>query len=245
MDNLLSETNHVLSILDRAMFPSGEEIQSMTDAELTVLNKNLSTIVDNMDFIEESVEKSERHLQYANHNLKELKESLETTISFKVGLLDIIFSLNAENLKNLPKRLQDFRKVFQRLRIAVERVKEIVVEEHQNRKVVFLKKRQKMLWTYPMAAVFSVVFATLAIQFVSIPFVVAAIFPQLVYWGIYLIRRRKFHKLNKYPSWAFKKIQVSIFALTQALHKYVATGDILTPTETKIKKKTIEMRGTS
>ncbi len=245
MDNLLSETNHVLSMLDRTTFPSGEDIQSMSDSELTVLNRNLSTIADNMDFVEESVERSERHLQYVNHNLKELKKSLETAVSFKVGLLDVIFSLNVENLRSLPIRFQDFREIFKRLSIAVERLKEIVVEEHQNRKVVFSERKRKILWKYPPVVVFSAVFAILAIQFVSIPFLIAALFLQLAYWGVYLLKWRRFYKLSKYSSWAFKRIQMSIFALTQALHKYIATGDILTPTETMIKQKTIETRRNS
>ncbi|UCB59832.1 MAG: DUF3267 domain-containing protein [Candidatus Bathyarchaeota archaeon] len=238
MDNLLSETNHVLSILDRTTFPSQEEIQTMSDAELTVLTKNLSIIAGKMDFIETSVEKSSHAKQSVDQNLNNLNQNLKATISFKVGLLDKILLLNAENLQNLPRRFQDLRELLQRLRLEVDRLKEIVEQEHQSRRANFLKKKQKMLKTYPIIAGVSTIFVLLAIQFASIPSLVAALIPQLLYGGIYLIRWRRFHRLSRYPSWAFNQIQVSVFALAQALHKYVATGDILTPEKMNIMEKT-------
>lgn len=245
MDNLLSETNHILSVLGSTTLPNEEEIQGMSDAELTVLNRNLSTVVANEGFIARSLEKCEEHLQSAIHNLRELKKSLETAIAFKVGLLDAIFALNAENLKNLPSRFKNFKEAFQRLCIEVKRIKKVVEREHRKREVIFLRKRRRMMRIYPFVVIFSAVVALVGIQpaleLVAVPFLVAALFPQLVYWVIYLLMWRSFHRVSGYSSWAFSQIQTFIFALTQGFSKFIATGDILTPTKAAVKQKRREI----
>jgi len=244
MDNLLTETNHMLSTLGRITFPDLGEIQGMSDAELSILDKNISTIVASEDFIERSFEKCEGHPPSAVQNLEELRKGLEKAGAPKVGLLDDIFALNAENLRNLPKRFENFRESFQRLSIEVRKLKELVEREHNKRKTIFSKKRRRILRIYPLVVVLSAVFTLAGIQFAMHPlvilFLVAALFPQLVYWVIYLMMWRRFNKVGRYSSSAFSQIQVFIFALTQAFYKFIATGDILTPREASVKQKPVE-----
>ena len=244
MDHLLSETNHMLSVLGRTTFANDEEIESMSDAELTVLSKNLSILVSNEDIVERSLKKYEGSLRSAKNNLKELRKSLEATTAYKVGLLEGVFALNVENLRNLPERFKRFRETFQRLRVEVRKLKELVEKEHHKRRVAFAKKRRKMIRTYPLIVVLSAVVASISflpgIGATRIPLLVAALLPQLVYGFIYLLSWRSFHVLNKYPSWVFSQIQVNIFALVQGLYRFIATGDILTPSKTEIEQKSVE-----
>jgi len=237
MDNLLSETNHMLTALGQTKLPTEEEIQNMSDAELTVLNKNLSAFVACESFIESSFRKCEMHLQTAINNIEKLKKSVELSTAFEIGLLDAIFSINVENQKNLPRRLKNFRESFQKLCMKVKKIRNQVEKEHKERKVTFSNKRTKMIRIYlPMIVALSVILALIGIQpsmeSMKILFLSAALFPQLGYWTIYLLSLRAFNKLSHYSSSTFDQIHVFIFALTQTFYNFVATGDILTPTET-------------
>ncbi len=236
IDNLLSETNHFLSVLGKGTSLNEDEIQSMKDAELTVLRKNLTRIQANEDFVEDLQNACESYLHSATHNLEELRQNLEAT-SQKTALADAILSLNTENMKNLPRRFKDFKKNFQGLRVEVKKMKQLVEKEHRKRKAAFSKKKRRTTHTYPLFAFFSAIAVFLATQAGSTPvriaFIAIAAFAQLVYWTTYLLIWRSFYRVDKYSSWTFNNVQIFLFALAQGLYKFIATGDILTPTETK------------
>lgn len=234
MDSLLSETNPMLSALSRTLIPDKEEIQRMSDAELTVLSKNLVTLAANDGFVENLLEKCEQSVQSANNNLKELKNDLEELGVYKAGSFDDILSVNVENLKNLPRRLVNFKEAFQSLRAEIADIKESTQEEHRNRKVAFAGRKRKMTRMYPLFAVLSIIFALLGFQPIvlgsmRILFLAAALFLQLVYGILYLRMWGSFHAVNRYSSSAFNQLQVFVFALAQVFHKFISTGDLVAP----------------
>jgi len=224
----------VLSALSRTLIPDKEEIRRMSDAELTVLSKNLVTLAATDGLVENLLEKCEKSIQSANNNLKELKNDLEKLGVYKAGSFDDILSVNVENLKNLPRRLTNFKEAFQSLRAEIADIKESTQEEHLNRKVAFAGKKRKMTRMYPLFAVLSIIFALLGFQSIvlgsmRILFLIAAFFLQLVYGILYLHMWRAFHAVNRYSSSAFNQLQVFVFALAQVFHKFISTGDLVTP----------------
>jgi hypothetical protein len=234
MDSLLSETNQVLSALSQTLVPDKDEIQRMSDGELTVLSKNLAALTANGGLVENVLHKCEESVQSAKSNLKELRSDLEELGVYKTGSFDDIVAVNVENLRNLPNRLKHFKEQFQSLRAEVADIKELAQAEHHNREVVFAGKKRRTTRMYPLFALFSVVLAFVGFQpfmqeSMRITFLAAALFVQLVYGMLYTRVRRSFHTVNRYSSSAFTQLQVFVFALAQTYHKFVSTGDLVTP----------------
>jgi len=234
MDSLLSETNQVLSALSQTLVPDKDEIQRMSDGELTVLSKNLAALTANGGLVENVLHKCEESVQSAKSNLKELRSDLEELGVYKTGSFDDIVAVNVENLRNLPNRLKHFKEQFQSLRAEVADIKELAQAEHHNREVVFAGKKRRTTRMYPLFALFSVVLAFVGFQpfmqeSMRITFLAAALFVQLVYGILYTRVWRSFHTVNRYSSSAFTQLQVFVFALAQTYHKFVSTGDLVTP----------------
>ncbi len=240
MDNLLTETNYALSTLNRYPFPSEEAIRAMKDGELSVLKKNLSAFIANAKLINESLYTSEAHLQYLASGPKELKRRLEPTGAFKVGLLDAIFDVNSENLRNLPKQFKKFSKTFKDFFLQVEEISKLVEKEHQNRKPSFLKRKRKMLLAYPIPAILSVVLAFLGLQSTSLlaglPFLISAFLLHVAFAAQYLRLRKSFLSVGRYPSPAFNRVQLFVLALTQTVYKFAVTPNILAPMEISVSR---------
>lgn len=232
MDNLLTETNYALSTFSRTPFPRKEAIHAMKNGELGVIKKNLSTFMINEKLINESLDTSEEQLQYVTRNLKELKRRLEPKGAFKVGLLDAIFNVNTENLRNLPKQFKKFRKSFKDLCLQVKKISEIAEKEHHRRTPSFLKRKRKMLIVYPLVAILSAVLALAGLQStsssVALPFLISPFLLHVAFAAYYLRLKQSFLSVGGYPSPAFDQIQLFILALTQTVYKFAVTGNILT-----------------
>jgi hypothetical protein len=244
MDNLLTETNYTLSTLCRAPFPSEEEIQAMKDGELSVLKKNLSAFIANKKVVDDTLASSEEQLKNVTRSQERLEGCLKPTGAFKVGLLEAIFDVNTENLRNLPKGFKKFRETFEDPCLNVGKIRKIVEKEHQKRTREFLKRRRKILVAYSLIAALSAIFVLVGLQspfpLGVLPFLIPPILMHAAIAIRYLILEREFHTIGRYPSPAFDQIQLSVLALTQAVYKFVATGNILTPGETLLDHEPIE-----
>ncbi len=233
MDNLLTETNYALSMLSRASIPKEDAIQAMKDGELSVLQKNLSGFVGNEQLIEASLSTAEAQPDAVANSLQELKSRLKPIGAFKVGLLDAIFEVNAENLRALPKRFAKFRNTFKNLCLHVEETRKLVEQEHQKRKPPFQKKKRKLRLTYPLVACLSAVLVITGLHFTSfptvLPFLISPLLLHAVFLAYYLRLTRSFRSVSRYPSPAFDQIQLFVLALTQAVYTFAVTGNILTP----------------
>jgi len=248
LDNLLTETNYALSMFSRTPFPSEEALVEMKDGELNVLTKNLSGFIANKKLISESLDSSEAQLQFAASSQDELKRRLKPTGAFEVGLLDAIFDVNTENLRNLPKQFRKFRKAFGGLCYRVEKINRFVERELQDRKPSFLKQKRKALITYPILAISSVVLAVVGFQstslYTSLLFLISPFILHVAFAAYYLRLRKSFRSVGKYPSSAFDQIQLYVLALTQTVYRFAVTGNILAPTKISTSHVHTEIRRT-
>jgi len=234
LDNLLSETNLTLAALGRVPSMEKEDIQTLSDGEVFVLNKNLSTFVANEKLVTASLEKSEKCLFQAVQNVENLRSRFLSNEAFQIAILKSVFAINTENLKHLPKRFETFRSEFQRLSTEVKKIERMTGTECKKREPLIAKKKRRMLLIYPFAMAISAVLAfvgfTIDSGFASISFMTAAILLNAVYWLIYYLRWKSFYTIRRYPSPAFSRVQLFLLAFAQATHKFLATSDVLTPT---------------
>jgi len=233
LDNLLSETCYLLSTLKRTNLPNAKEIKEMSIGELAVLRKDLSALRENQNLIEECIHKSQNNLAKANQSLKALKTTLKPSENFKIALLDTMFHVNVENLEKVPTRIKEFQKEWKTLCKRIEKIRELVEKEYGERKTLIAEKKRKMLKIYPLIVALSIVPAILSFQPSLtawwIIFMSVAMILQVFYLVVFYRVWRSFHKVTRYPSQAFKRIQLFVLALTQAIYGYVTTGDVLTP----------------
>ncbi len=233
LDNLLSEVCFSLSTLNRAHLPSGKEIKEMSIGELAVLMKDLSGLTEIQRLIDECTKESERNLTRINQSLEQLKTTLKPSEAFKIGLLDTMFHVNAENLEAVPNRIKKLRKEWKALCKKIERIRGHVEKEYIERKNVIAKRKRKMLKIYPLVFALSIILSILSFQpslaALWMAFMSVALILHAFYWAVFYRMWRSFHKVTKYPSHAFSRVQVFILALTEAVYGYVATGDVITP----------------
>jgi len=232
LDNLLSETCFKLSTLNRARLPGAREIKEMSIGELAVLMKDLSALKENQMLVEKCIQNSENQLTKINQSLQQLRINLKPSKTFKIGSLDVMFAVNAENLEKLPARIKEFQKEWKIFCKRIENVREHVEKEYSERKPVIVRKKRKMLRIYPLVLALSVIFFILSFQPSIanwwIAFLSTALILQVFCWIAFYRMWRSFSKITKYPSQAFSMVQLSILALTEAVFGYVTTEDVLT-----------------
>jgi len=235
LDSLLSETNLTLAALGRVPSIEKEDIQKLGDGELFVLHKNLSTFVANEKLATASLERSEKCLLRAVQNVENLRGHFLSKEALQPSLLDSVFAINTENLKHLPKRFETFWNEFQRLSTQTKKMLKTIKTEYKKREQSIAKKKRQTLLIYPLILALSAVLAhvgfALNFNLAKVLFIVAIMVLNAAYWFFYYLRWRSFHTVRKYPSSTFSRVQVFLLAFAQATHKFLATSDVLTPTE--------------
>jgi ABC-type multidrug transport system fused ATPase/permease subunit len=235
LDNLLTETCYTLYALNKTRLPEAKEIREMSTGELAVLANDLSEFGENQEFVEKYIQGSEETLSKLNQSLREVREAIKPSDNFEIGLLDATFNVNLENLEALPGRIKDFRKEWKVVCKEVDRIRKHVDDELENRKAETDQKKHNMLKVYPAIIAISVLFgafgflplfATLWIPMLSI-----ALIAQALYWLTFYRTWSSFHRVSKYPSQAFGRIHLLTLAWTEAIYKYVTTGNILASSE--------------
>lgn len=233
LDNLLNETCFKLSTLNRARLPSAKETKEMSIGELAVLTKDLSAFTENQKLVDECIQESENHLIKIKESLKQLETTLKPSKDSKIGLLDVLFHVNAENLDNLPNRIKEFQKEWKTLCKRIEKIRQYVEKYYEERKPTIARKKNKILKLYALPATLSIALFTLGYQPTLAPWwttiLLIALVPQLFYGIAFYRMWRSIHKATKYSSPAFNTIQLLILGLTETVYEYVATGDVLTP----------------
>jgi len=240
MDNILQETNFSLSSMGRLTLLRKRELTAMKDGELTILVKNILSFLEMRPLVNEFVKKSEEELGVANQSMEQLENHLKPTSPYKIGLISSILAINKENKANLPHEFDRFRKLYSEFSDRLEKVKDQVSGEQQKRKVAFLRKRKRIMNTYPFVVALSTImvlagsFWISSIPYVAIAILACAALLQVGYWTIFSLQRKSFYNIGRYSSPEFDRTHLYILALTQAIHKFIANVDILNPSETKI-----------
>jgi hypothetical protein len=233
LDNLLSEVNLNLLSLSNVSPSSAESVRSMKDGELSVLEKNLSSLIAHKSFVRESWRNSEKHVRDANVELGELEKRVKPTGDFEVGSFEAGLQMNAENLAHLPSQLQTFRTLSQDLFEGIEKVRKNAQKELAARKAAITKKKKRRLAFYPAFAGMSVVLGILGFwmftDYMTIALLAASLLVQLSYWIAYLTFSRSFNRVSRYPSLAFRQAHFFAFAFTESLYEFMATANLLTP----------------
>jgi hypothetical protein len=234
MDNLLSNTNHMLSALSRTMLPPTEEIVQMSDGELNTLESGLSCLNGNMHLINRTLTDCEERLQTANKNSDEIRRILEPQADFKVGLIEPTLALNEENMRNLPKRFRDFNSHFEKLHSKVLELEGIIKEERKKREPSFKKKRAETLRQYPIILVLSAVLLLTGLEFTTGTMAYSLIglsaVLQVCFWMIYGLRRESSRMVGKYASPTFDQLHTFVIGLVHAMYQLSSTSDVLSPT---------------
>jgi len=238
IDRILSDTNFTLSSLGRLTLLGKKRLTEMKDGELTLLRKNLSMFLENEPLVNEFVEKSEEHFRSAVRNMEELERHLKPTGPYKVGLITSILAINKENMKNLPLGFKRFRKLYKESCRRLREILDQVLKEQEGRKVAFFRKKRKLLIAYPFVAAVSVVLALTSLFWIpfgyfAVSMLVGAALLQAFYWTIYYFLRKSFYAVGRYSSPEFDRVHLHVLALTQAIHKFIANADVLSPAEAK------------
>jgi hypothetical protein len=233
LDDLLGMTCLALSTVNRSALPSAKEIREMSTGELAVLSKDFQALTENEKLVDKCLEESETHLAMNKQNLGELKTSFELSKAFRIGLLDALFGVNVENMENLPGRIREFRKQWRLICKRIETVQEHVRKEYAERKPAAAKKTRKMLRIYPFVMALSIALLVLGFQTLPATWWGALLSVVLISNGLYWFASyrtwKSFRKTTRYPSQAFSTSQIFILALTEAIHGYVTTEDVLIP----------------
>lgn len=233
LDNLLSETNLILSTLRHPHVPNKDDLEAMKDGELFVLNKNLSKLSACKGIVEKALNESERLTEQVKNNIDGIKRYFEENDLFNIGLLNAVFEINRENLAKLPRRLKRFGKEFRRISDSIENLATRVQAECLRREDTVKKKGRKTLRAYPLIVILSVVFISIGLHLgtglLGILFLTMAALVQVTYWVIYYSRWRRLHEAGRYPTRSFSSAQLLVLAFAQAIYRFIATHDVVTP----------------
>lgn len=235
LDNLLSETNLTLSTLRQPPVMSMDDFETMTDGELFVLEKNLSSLSASEEIASKALSKCEEFIEHARNNIQGLKEYFEENQPSQVESLNAVFAINAENLARLPKRVKKFKEEYQRIAASIGEVATNVQKECRKRGRTAAKKLRATLYLYPIVAIFSamLILAGLYVgtELLLIPFFTTAALLQVAYWGVYYSRWKRIHRTGRYASRSFINMQLYVLAFTQAVYRFISTYDLVVRTK--------------
>jgi putative peptide zinc metalloprotease protein len=235
LDNLLSEVNLGLFALSRSSLPTVKSIRSMTNGELAVLEKNLSSLIANEKSVNESMKDLNSYWKCTNRELEDLERRLKPTEGFKIGLLGNTLKINAENLTHLPSQFESFGVFSHELYARVKKIEKTVKNELDKRKQVIMNKKRRTLALSPFFIALSAVLVSVGLMmfagYVSVMFLASAMLLQFSYWIAYLLFSRSLNTVSRYPSLAFRQVHFFAFAFTESLYEFM-TANVLTPIET-------------
>ena len=234
LDNLLCETNFKLTTINRTRLPSSKEIEKTSIGELVVLMKDLTAFAENQVVIDNSVKETDKRFTKIDEELMQVKNIMKSE-DFKIGMLDAALRVNAENLTALPNRIKVFKKEWKTLCSRIEKTREHVEKEYEERKPTIAKKKRQILRISPFVVILSVLLFALGFQppFAAwwMAFVVVGVIVQVFYWAVTYHAWRSLSRVTTYSSQPFNAVHLTLLASTEAVYGYVITGDILAPIE--------------
>ncbi len=234
LDNLLCETCHKLTTVNRSRLPNAKEINEMSTGELAVLRKDISAFVENQALVQNTIDKTEESFTRTTDELKQIKDTFKTK-NYRIGMLDAALRVNNENLTALPHRVKMFKKEWKTLCDRIEKIQNFVGNEYDERKPTVAKKKRQILRTSPLVATLSILLFTAGLLpplagWATI-FTVVAVIIQAFYWAAVFHEWRSLSKVTKYSSQPFNAVHLALLASTEAIYGYVGTGDVLVPPE--------------
>ncbi len=234
LDNLLCETCHKLTTVNRSRLPTAKEIKEMSTGELAVLRKDISAFIENQTPVYDTIEKTEESFTRTNNKLRQIKGTFKTK-GYRIGMLDAVLRVNNENLSALPIRVRLLKKEWRTLCNRIEKIQSSIENEYSERKPTVAKRKRQILRTSPFVITLSIVlfiagFLPPLVEWATTITTAAAII-QAFYWIVVFHEWRSLRKVTKYPSQSFDAVHLALLASTEAIYDYVGTGDILVPPE--------------
>ena len=235
LDNLLSETNLVLSTLRHPPLPSTNELEAMREGELFVLSENLRKISECKKNVKTALDKAEELTAQVDKNIEDLKMHFERNEPYKIEFLDALFSINSENLSRVPGRLRRLRREFQRISTAIDEATAKLRAEYLKKTKGAKEEKRRFTYAYALITSLSAVLILAGLlagtELMSIPFFAVAASMQIVYWLFYYSKWKRRNRAGSYPSSPFINLQTYGLAFTQAIYGFLATYDAVTPTK--------------
>jgi putative peptide zinc metalloprotease protein len=241
LDNLLSEINLSLLSLNQVSAPTRKSLRSMKDGELTILGRNLASLINNKEFVKEAWANSKRHAKSANRALEGLERDTNSIGDFKISAIDAALKVNLENLAHLPSQLQSFRVLSQELYKRLQTFERQVRKERAKREasVERKKKRRRNLSLFFIAL--STILAFVGIWqfsgYMAEMFIIIALSIQVAFWSAHILFLNSLKTVSRYPTPNFRQAHFYTLAFTESLYEFMATVNLLTPSE----QKTIQM----
>jgi hypothetical protein len=233
LDNLLSEVNLSLLSLNRVSIPTRESARSMSDGELTVLERNLTGLLDQNTFVKECWEESKKSLKCANTQLKDLNGLLKSAKGFEVGGVESALQVNAENMAHMPSQMDSFKTLYGQLYTKTRQTRNTVKKELERRKPLLRKQKRSRLIHYPFFVACSAILALLGVwmfrEYVTAAFLISAVVVQASYWAAYRRFLKSKKTFSRYPSFAFRQMHFLTFALAESMYKFTTMTNLLSP----------------
>ena len=237
LDNLLSEVNLSLLSLSQVSVPTRKSLRSMKDGELTVLDRNLSSLINHKRFVKEAWANSKRHAESANRELEGLERNTKHIGNFKISAIDAALKVNVENLAHLPSQLQSFRVLSQELYKRLHTLERSVKKERAKREASAERKKKRRLGFSPFFIAFSAILAFVGIWkfsgYMTDTLLIIALSIQAAFWSAHILFLNSLKAVDRYPTVDFRQAHFYALAFTESLYEFMATANLLTPSEQK------------
>ncbi len=233
LDNLLSETNLILSTLRHPPLLSTDELEAMQEGELFVLCENLGRISGCKKKVIAALDKAEELTGQVDKNIEDLKRHFERNEPYTIEFLDALFAINSENLSRVPGRLRRLRREFQRISRAIDEATAKLQAEYRKKTKGAKERHRKFTYAFALTASLSAVLVLAGLlvgsELLAITFFAVAASLQTVYWLFYYMKWKRRNSAGPYPSSSFINMQTYGLAFTQAIYGFLATYDAVTP----------------
>jgi hypothetical protein len=241
LDNLLSEVNLSLLSLSQVSVPTQKSLRSMKDGELTILGRNLSSLINHEGSVKEAWANSKSHTESANHELEGLERNTKYIGNFKISAIDAALKVNVENLAHLPSQLQSFRVLSKELYKRLHILERSVRKERAKREASAERKKKRRLSLSPIFIAFSAILAFVGIWqfsgYMTDALLIISLSIQAAFWSAYILFSNSLKTVDRYPTVDFRQAHFYTLAFAESLYEFMATANLLTPSE----QKTIQM----
>jgi hypothetical protein len=209
----------------------------MKDGELTVLGRNLSSLINNEGFVKEAWANSKRHAESANRELEALERNTKYIGNFKISAIDAALKVNVENLAHLPLQLQSFRVLSQELYKRLHILERSVKKELAKREAAAERKKKRRLSLSPFSIAFSAILAFVGIWhfsgYMTDALLIIALSIQAAFWSVYISFLNSLKTVDRYPTVDFRQAHFYTLAFAESLYEFMANSNLLMPSEQK------------
>lgn len=203
-------------------------LESFRESEIVISYENLAR----WRSVAESVGKSIGHLEARYNEIRNYAAQIGSLIdptddTFDVALYKAALDLNSENLKNIERRLTQFRDDFEHVNKEFERLRLLLEDKYEEKRRLYIAQRRKLRWLYVPVLLASIAGSLLLWQSLGILSFFVPPFFHGVYALFYYRMWRRFNGVSRFQSPDFNSLQMLILAGVQAVYSVVMHSDIL------------------